>query len=130
MKNVKNVKNVRLDVVNILEQILIKTDTNNRLYANDLLKLINNKLDNEKQISEVEIRKAINYLRRNEVLPILAGYKGYYISYEVEDIFAQIQSLEGRMKALDMAKTGLINQMRNVISEKDMEKDGFDLNKK
>lgn len=66
---------------------------------------------------EVEIRKAINELRQKYV-PIIATKKGYYLSYHINDIEAQIKSLQCRINAMIQAKTGLEILLKTLTSNK------------
>jgi hypothetical protein len=54
-------------------------------------------------------------MRCNSLLPIISNSKGYYVSYNIEDIGEMIVSLTWRAEAIEAAATGLreiINQIR------------------
>jgi predicted RNase H-related nuclease YkuK (DUF458 family) len=69
--------------------------------------LINNKIETSIKITEARLRKYVNYIRQNTLLPLIATSKGYFVSYDVEEIRAQIKSLEERAKSIKDAANGL-----------------------
>lgn len=60
------------------------------------------------------VRIIINRLRRNE-LPVIANNKGYFVSYDLQDITDQIQSLENRVSAIKAAQLGLRQIFNQII---------------
>ena len=59
------------------------------------------------------IRNVINKLRQNNI-PVIANRHGYYISYKEEDILKQIDSLDCRIAAIELAKRGLWDTIENI----------------
>lgn len=57
--------------------------------------------------SEPRLRKCCNYIRVNGMLPLIASTKGYYVSYNQDEIKAQIKSLEDRANAILSSANGL-----------------------
>lgn len=53
------------------------------------------------KISEARVRKMINHIRNNDIIPcLIATSKGYYIAESPEEMDEYIQSLEGRIEAI------------------------------
>lgn len=63
--------------------------------------------DSEYRLKEPRLRKITNFLRSAKILPVMATSKGYYVSYETEEIQRQIKSLEERRDAIQTAIDGL-----------------------
>ena len=59
------------------------------------------------KLTEPRLRKIVNHIRTNGMLPVIATSKGYYISHDRDEIHAQIQSLEQRREAINQAIQGL-----------------------
>lgn len=61
------------------------------------------------KITEARLRKITNFIRSESILPIIATSKGYYCSYDKEEIKKQIQSLTERADAIIVSANGLKN---------------------
>jgi len=59
------------------------------------------------QVKGVRLRKFINYFRTRSILPVLADSKGYWLSYDKNELWSQIQSLEERANSIMAAANGL-----------------------
>jgi len=59
------------------------------------------------QINEVRLRKFVNYIRKNSLLPLIATSKGYFVSYDPEVIKSQIRSLRERASSILDCANGL-----------------------
>jgi hypothetical protein len=57
--------------------------------------------------SEVRLRKVINYLRKNALLPIIGTSQGYYLSYSNTELDKEIKSLLERANAIIECAKGL-----------------------
>lgn len=64
--------------------------------------------DLSSQFSEVRLRKIVNYIRINSILPLIATSKGYYVSNDKQEILTQCKSLEQRANAILAAREGLL----------------------
>jgi len=60
-----------------------------------------------RKITGVRLRKLINYIRTNGLQPIIGSSKGYYVSFEANDIREQINSLEERANSILGCSNGL-----------------------
>ena len=59
------------------------------------------------KLTGARLRKIVNHLRTNGILPIIATQKGYCSSYDTETIQAQIRSLKERAAGIRSAAHGL-----------------------
>jgi hypothetical protein len=60
-----------------------------------------------RKISGVRLRKLINYIRTNGMLPIIGSSVGYYTSYDSDIIQEQITSLQERANSILGCSNGL-----------------------
>jgi arginine repressor len=83
----------------------LKTKTKeNPIKGAEICKKLNEKGYN---ITEARLRKITNMIRSLGKLPIIATSKGYYCSYDKEEIENQIQSLMERANAIIKSAEGL-----------------------
>jgi carbamoylphosphate synthase small subunit len=61
------------------------------------------------KISDARLRKLVNYIRSNGILPIIATSKGYYVSYDPKEIQEQVDSLKQRANSILNSANGLSN---------------------
>lgn len=59
------------------------------------------------KLSGVRLRKLVNYIRSNGLLPLVATSKGYFVSYDKEVIYSQIKSLRQRATSINNCADGL-----------------------
>jgi hypothetical protein len=59
------------------------------------------------KINDSRLRKLVNYMRTNSVLPVIATSKGYYVSYNPVDIKEQVDSLKQRANSIISCAEGL-----------------------
>ena len=100
--------------------ILLMTDKTKPIYGQEIVDMINNKIHLDRRFTQIDLRKTINHMRKTSQLPIVAGQKGYYVSFDKEDISAQIQSLQSRINSLNEAKQGLQSLMNTEIDKSNM----------
>lgn len=111
----KTPREVTLDELNFEVPIVCHTLIERKgfpIYAGELVKIINDwwaSQEIDKSTSQMRLRVMINYLRRNEVLPIMSGNQGYWISYKKEEVIAMAESLELRARSIQFAANGLRN---------------------
>jgi hypothetical protein len=60
-----------------------------------------------KQFSEPRLRKIINFIRSEGILPVMGTSNGYYVSYDVRELKSQIESLRQRAEAIMSSANGL-----------------------
>lgn len=112
-------------VIPAIESILRKTDKSKSLYSDEIIKMINTKVELEKPLTQIQFRQCINYMRRNKVLPIMAGSNGYYITDDIEQMAAQVESFNSRIKALEQARDGIIEIIKDYETEKYLKRQGL-----
>ena len=59
------------------------------------------------KMSGAKVRKYVNYIRKNSILPLIATSKGYYVSDDKQEIVNQIKSMEQRSSGILDAANGL-----------------------
>lgn len=64
------------------------------------------------KIGEARVRKMINYIRNNDIIPcLIATSKGYYIAETKEEMLDYIDSLYGRVEAIEADALSMKRQM-------------------
>jgi len=66
-------------------------------------------------INEVRVRKIINYIRNNNLVPrLMATYKGYYVTNDPAELYSYISSLSGRIAAISQIRDAMIQNYENL----------------
>lgn len=96
-------------VANALRKL---SDESKAMKSKDLVKFINYKIaseyDNKMAIlSEVRLRKFVNYYRSNGLIPVCSTSKGYFITFENKILQSQVKSLKERASGIFSAARGL-----------------------
>ena len=64
------------------------------------------------KIGEARVRKIINYIRNNDIIPcLIATSKGYYIAETKDEMLDYIDSLYGRVEAIEADALSMKRQM-------------------
>ena len=64
------------------------------------------------KIGEARVRKMINYIRNNDIIPcLIATSKGYYIAETKDEMLDYIESLYGRVEAIEADALSIKRQM-------------------
>jgi hypothetical protein len=87
----------------IAANLAVKTKEN-PVKADAIIKGMNNA---GYKLTEARLRKIVNLLRSDGVLPIIATSKGYYVSRDKTEIIKQIKSMAERADAILNAAKGL-----------------------
>lgn len=96
--------------LNVLLQGFATKTKKNPITEKELVIRVNSQYQNlglPKRITGVKVRKLVNFIRVNAMLPLIATSKGYYISYDKEEIANQIKSLQERSNSILSASNGL-----------------------
>lgn len=109
-KNGKKLTFVEASLIPFIEKTLQTATKEKPIYSAELATLINDNFDLEHPISESRIRAIINHMRCNSI-PVISGAKGYYISYDKEEIRMMYLSLTSRIKSIGAASRGLYDLM-------------------
>lgn len=78
--------------------------------APDIVEAINKQSDKfglKNKFSEVRLRKIVNFIRSEGILPLMATSNGYYCTDDREEIRSQIDSLTQRAEAIMVSANGL-----------------------
>ena len=65
------------------------------------------------KMTEARLRKCINYIRSNSILPVIATSQGYYCSYDDKELSDQIKSLTERANSIMDCVFGLNKILKN-----------------
>lgn len=65
------------------------------------------------KMTEARLRKCINYIRSNSMLPVIATSNGYYCSYDEKELSDQIKSLTERANSIMDTVFGLNKLLKN-----------------
>ena len=82
----------------------------NPIKAPDIVKAMNVFITNKNiklKFSEPRLRKCVNHIRKNGLIPLIATSSGYYVSNDKEEILAQIESLTQRANSILLCADGL-----------------------
>lgn len=73
------------------------------------------------KITEPRLRKIVNFIRSEGILPLIGTSKGYYVSYDREVVADQIKSLEERADSIYHSAKGMRKFLNVSINEKEMQ---------
>ena len=65
------------------------------------------------KMTDARLRKCINYIRSNSLLPVIAGSNGYYTSFDEKELSDQIKSLTERANSIMDTVFGLNKILKN-----------------
>ena len=111
----KELVNCELKHIDNLIAILSNVTKSKPMKTDELLKFVNyygieNKLI---KIRGARLRKLINYIRSNGLLPVIGTQSGYFVSYDEKDISDQIKSLTERSNSILDCCYGLNKILKN-----------------
>ncbi|MBP9583510.1 MAG: hypothetical protein KBE38_15220 [Ignavibacterium sp.] len=86
--------------------VVKKIDKKNPIKAPNLIQRVK-QITNKEKFAQARLRKIINFIRANGILPVIATSNGYYTSYETNEILKEIKSLNERAEAIRFASDGL-----------------------
>jgi hypothetical protein len=86
-----------------------KRGIENPVKAPEIIKAMNNFMLDGKPIrlTEPRLRKCVNYIRTNSLIPLMATSKGYFTTHDKVVIESQIRSLNERAASIKKCATGL-----------------------
>jgi hypothetical protein len=93
-----------------------KHDISNPIKADDIIDKMNEFLAgrNAKRLTGARLRKIVNFIRCEGILPLVATSNGYYVSYDKFEIEKQIESLHQRAAGINKAAEGLQNFLNKI----------------
>lgn len=108
MKMTKEEMNIILPVV--MRLLREKSTPSNQLYGKRIVDWLNYKQEQigfTSAMSEIRLRKCINYIRTNGLLPVIADDNGYYVTNDPIVIREMAESLRRRVASINAAASGL-----------------------
>ena len=110
-------KEISDEEIKILESVkqgfIAHTGKENAITGKVIASKLNSKFN--MNLTDVRIRKIVNYLRSVENIPILASSKGYYFSTDKTEIELEIASMQQRINSIEKAKNGLRKFIEKTI---------------
>src|SRR4051812_18194234 len=79
--------------------------------------IVSSMKEKEYKINDSRVRKIINHIRINNIIPcLMATSKGYYISHDPEEINSFIESLKGRESAINKVRRAMQHQLQSMFN--------------
>lgn len=97
-------------LVPLIIQGMEKYTKSNPIKEPQIVKTLNERkeaLGLSKKVTGARLRKLINFIRRHGMAPIISTSRGYYTSWDKQDILDQINSLNDRAEGILAASQGL-----------------------
>ena len=93
----------------------LKTKTKeNPVLSKQIIDGVNEKWNLKPKLNDARLRKIINYYRVQSILPVISTSKGYYVSYEEDEINSMIQSLTQRANSIIQASFGMGKLLKKI----------------
>lgn len=102
-------------VIPFLMKVLLSTNISKPMFGKDIVTLVNDKLQLNEAFNQFRLRVCINYMRKTEMLPIISGSRGYWVSYNVEEMVLNAESLESRANAILHASNGMRAMIKKIV---------------
>jgi hypothetical protein len=98
-------------LVNILQNHVGK---NNAIKNYQICEFLN-KYNLPVKAQDARVRKMINYIRNNNLVPcLMATSTGYYVTRDPEELESFIRSLNGRIDAIKKVRDSMLEQLNNL----------------
>jgi hypothetical protein len=101
-----------------LAPFLEKRTKDNPILAKQIIDGVNEKWNPKPKLTDARLRKIINYYRVQAILPVISTSKGYYVSYDEDDVNDMMQSLCQRGNSIIQASFGM-GKILNKIKYKE-----------
>lgn len=122
-EHTSDLSETELEMLPFLIQGFKKHDESDPIKAPVIVKLINQFFAKNKspfKMTEVKLRKFVNHIRSNSLLPLIATSDGYFVTGNKEIIKSQIISLKQRAFSINTCAGGLETFLTDVKKD-----DGF-----
>jgi hypothetical protein len=106
----QELSDVEMSIVPILVRCFGKREKENPIKGAEVVAKVNAYLLEKGvklKMSEARLRKFVNYIRTNSLLPLIATKDGYYTTKDKEEIYEQIHSLRQRALSIRSCADGL-----------------------
>jgi hypothetical protein len=97
----------------------LKRSKINPVTASEIVSGVNKNMKLTQKFSDRRLRKIINHYRVNAILPIISTSKGYYVSYDENEIEGMVISLTQRSNSILEGCFG----MQRILKEEKLKKD-------
>lgn len=97
-------------LIALIIQGMEKYTKKNPIKEPQIIKSINERLSSlglSKKVTGARLRKLVNFIRRHGLAPIISTSRGYYTSWDKQEILNQINSLNDRAEGILVAANGL-----------------------
>lgn len=84
-----------------------KYTKSNPIKAPDIITKFNSSQMFHVKLTEPRLRKIVNYIRINSIIPLIATSNGYYVTDDSDEIISQIESLQERARSINQCAEGL-----------------------
>jgi len=105
-------------LIPIIIKSLKKYTKSNPIREPEIVKGINenkDRLNLKNKFTGVRLRKLINFIRSNAMLPVIGTSKGYYVTDDHNEVMKQIKSMKERNNQVQRAINGLEQYlMKNI----------------
>jgi hypothetical protein len=101
-----------------LAPFLEKRTKENPILAKQIIDGVNEKWNPIPKLTDARLRKIVNYYRVQSILPVISTSKGYYVSYNEDDVNDMMASLCQRANSILQASFGM-GKLLNKIKYKD-----------
>jgi carbamoylphosphate synthase small subunit len=105
-------------VLPLLVEILETTSKQKPKKTNTIRLLLYLETRKQINISDIKLRKLMNLIRTNGILPVIGTSRGYYLTTDPVEIEKQIKSLCERANAILNAAEGLRSIKNQIINQK------------
>ena len=107
-----------IELAHRLIEAFKKRTSSNPILAHEICTKVNSTMNIDFKLTEVRLRRIINYYRVNSILPVVSTKKGYYVSYDANEIRSCIDSLTQRINSMLECTYGLERIIKNEINGK------------
>lgn len=97
-------------LIPLIIQGMEKYTKKNPIKEPQIIKSLNERLSSlglSKKVTGARLRKLVNFIRRHGLAPIISTSRGYYTSWDKQEILNQINSLNDRAEGILVAANGL-----------------------
>ena len=99
-----------LEILPLVVHSFRKYDKDNPIKSQDIVRKMNIYLEERNykiKMTGARLRKMVNFIRSNSIIPLIATSKGYFTSKNKQTIESQIKSLLERAKSIESCAIGL-----------------------
>jgi len=114
IKMIENFENItseltkdELSILPLLMKGFAAHSITNPIKEKEIVKKINER-NLKVKLTSARLRKFVNHIRTNKLLPLIATSKGYYVCYDKKVIESQARSLRQRARSIERCADGMV----------------------